>query len=186
MSRALSNVRANQKSAIGLSNGLFNGLIAITALIFDPKKLTFQANITFQTGDVAHPSYTFTPCTDDGEVKKFTAIDDIINWVNGAFLDVSAITVTVDEASKIAKAFVAPSDPVADGLKKKAAFTKLLAGIQDNKTKSLATVAAAEGFGWNLPAANPALQANYALLVAKKDAVLAIETYYTDQIAFYS
>lgn len=182
---ALSNVRANQKSAIGLSGGLFTGAIAVLAFVADPKRLSFNCNITFQTGDVGAPSQTFTPCNDDGEIRKFGNLDDIIKWLNGAFYDVTAISIAIDEADALAKPFVPPTDPVADALKQKVAFTKLKDGIQDNKTSALAKVTAAEASGWDEPTAHPALQANYANIVAKKDAVLDIEAFYVERIAYF-
>ena len=184
MQVAISAVRANQKSAIGLSGGLFTGVVAITAILADFKNLKFYANITYQTGDVGAPQKTFTPCTDNGEVKKFSAIDDIIKWVNGAFLDVTDISIEVDSADLIAKKFVAPTDPVANATKQKAAFTKLKDGIQDNKAFAQANVNAAVASGWDV-SANPALLAAYAKVNASLQAVLAIETYYTDQIEFW-
>lgn len=182
----LSNNRANQKSAIGLSGGLFTGVIAVLALATDVNKLKFQANITYQTGDAGAPSQTFTPCTDDGEVKTFAAMDDIVKWINGAFLDVTTITFAIDNAAAMATAFVPPLDPIIDALKQKTKFQKLQAGILDNKTNAIAKVAAAVASGWDLGTAHPALQANYAGLVTKKDAVLGIEAYYVARIAHFA
>ena len=183
---SLSLIRANQKSALGLSGGLFSGAVAIKAVIADISSLKFFAQITFQTGDTNAPSKVFTACNDDGLIRKFSDLDDIVKWVNGAFTDVSSIAIVLEDAQLIAKPFIAPSDPVAYGLKQKAAFAKLLAGISDNKMKADAAVTTAEGYGWDLPNANPALQANYAALVANADAVTAIQTYYQSQVTFYT
>ncbi|MDP2071567.1 hypothetical protein [Methylotenera sp.] len=185
MPMVLSANRANQKSAIGLSSGLFSGGIAIDAKVTDIKNLKFQANVTFQTGDVASPYKTFTPSTDDGEVKTFSALDDIIKWVNGAFNDVQTISINIDEAVKLSKAFVPPTDPIADALKQKTKFQKLKDGLLDNKTNALAKVQAAEAQGYHT-SPNAALLALYASLVTKKNAVLAIETYYTNEIARFN
>lgn len=182
----LSNTRANQKSAIGLHNGMFNGGVSVLLGVVDAKKLTFNANITFQTGDVALPAVTFSPCSDDGEYKKFSNIDDAVTWVKGAFLDFTTLTLSIADAGTLATAFVPPTDSIADALKQKNKFTALKAGIQDNKTKALARVTADEASGWNALTAHPALQANYAADVAKKDAIVAIEAYYTDRIAHFA
>lgn len=186
MAIPLSAVRANLISAIGLSGGLFNGGVSILLKVTDAAKLKFNANVTYTTGDVATPNVTFTPCNDDGEIRNFSNADDVIKWVNGAFNDVQAISITVDDANLLAKPFVPPLDPLADAAKQKAKFTKLKAGIQDNKTNALAKVAAAVAQGYNAPTAHVALQDLYAGLVAKKDAVVAIETYYTDRETHYN
>jgi len=186
MTQAISAVRANQKSALGLSGGLFNGVLSIVAIVADVKRLTFNANITYQTGDVGNPSETFTPCNDDGEVRKFANLDDIIKWAQGAFVGFTSLSINIDDAGALAKVFNPPLDPIADAVKQKVAYQKLKDGIQDNKTAALAKVAAAEASGWDESTAHPALQANYALIVAKKDAVVAIEAYYIEQIANYT
>ena len=186
MATALSSVRANQKSALGLSGGLFNGGVSILALVVDPKRLTFNANITYQTGDAGAPTKVFTPINDDGQVRKFSNLDDIIKWVQGAFLDFTSISISIDEAGLIAKKFVPPTDPVVNAVKQKATFTRLKDGIADNKTNAQAKVTAAETSGWDEPTAHPALQANYAALVANLVAVTDLESYYTAQIAFWN
>lgn len=182
----LSTVRANQKSAIGLSNGSFNGNISVSMGIVDAKKLTFNANVTFETGDTAHPTYTFSPCSDDGEYKKFSAIDDMLAWVNNAFYDVKQVEITIANIDLAAKVEPVPTDPVADALKQKVKFQKLKDGIADNKTKAITAVTAAAASGWNLPTKSAALQANYAELVAKRDVVLGIEAYYTDRVTHFA
>lgn len=182
---AISTIRANQVSAVGLSSGLFNGNVEATLIVVDAKKLKFKANVKYFTGDVNAPFQVFTPCTDDGEVKTFGDIDDLVKWINGAFDDVSGLTFTVDEAIAISKPFVPPLDPLADAAKQKARFTKLKAGIQDNKANALSKVAAAEAQGYDEPTAHSALQALYASLIAKRDAVLNIEAYYTAREAVY-
>lgn len=181
---ASASIRANQKSAFGLIGGVFNGVLGIEAIIVDVKKLTFITIVTVGTG--AGTTAAFQPCSDEGQVKKFSAIDDVMTWLNGAFDDISAMTFTFNSLALFAKKFVPPTDPVADGLKQKVAYTKLKAGILDNKTNAQAKVTAAEGFGWNLPTANPALQSNYSELLAKLDAVTAIEAYYQAQITLYT
>lgn len=184
--QALSNVRANQKSALGLSNGLFTGAIAVTALVVDPKSLTFNVNITYQTGDAQNPSRTFTPMNDDGLVRKFGSLDDVIKWVQGAFLDFTAITFTIDEAGLIAKAFVPPTDPLANALKQKTAFQKLSDGLADNATRANLKVDQAIASGWDLPSAHPALQANYAALVKNQESVEALGAYYDGQVSYWN
>ncbi len=181
----LSNSRANQKSAIGLHNGMFNGGLSVELGVIDAKKLTFNANVTFQTGDVALPSMTFTPCTDDGIVKTFSNIDDAVTWVKGAFIEFTTLSFSISDADLLATKFVAPTDPVADALKQKNKFTTLKAGIQDNKVKAQAKVAAAVAAGWDV-SQYPALVANYNNIVKQKDTVLAIEAYYDAQITRYT
>lgn len=186
MAIPLSAVRRNVYSAIGLSGGLFNGVIEILLKVTDEQRLRFNANVTFYTGDVNAPSFTFTPCNDDGEIRNFTNADDVIKWVNSAFNDVTDITMVVDDAQLISKPFVPPLDPLADATKQKTRFTRLKAGIQDNKTGVIARVDAAIALGYHLPTAHVALQALYASLVAKRDAVLAIESYYEEREAHFN
>lgn len=186
MAFVLSTVRANQKSAMGLSNQLFNGVVAVALGIADATKLKFYANIAFTTGDASHPTKTFSPCTDDGAYKVFSNINDVVKWINGAFLDVTEISFVVEDAELLAKAFVPPTDAVADALKQKNKFIALKEGLQDNKTRAIARVANDVASGWDLGTAHPALQANYASDVSKKDVVLAIEAYYTARIAHFA
>lgn len=175
-------MRANQKSAIGLGDGNYTGVLTVLATIADAKKLTFTATVSYTDGTAAVK--TFTPCSDDGVVKKFTDLDDIMKWLTGAFLDFTQVNISFANASLIAKAFVPPTDPVANATKQKAAFTKLKDGIQDNKTTANGKVDAAVASGWNT-SPYPALVNAYNTLVANRDAVLAIEAYYTAQITYW-
>ena len=165
-------MRANQKSAIGLGDGNYTGALTITATIVDAKKLTFTALIGYVDGLAA--AISFTPCTDDGAVKKFTDVDDMMKSVSIAFTNIGLIS----------KPFVPPTDPVANATKQKAAFTKLKEGIQDNKTRAIAKVTAAVASGWNT-SPYAALVNAYNTLVANRDAILAIETYYQDQVDYF-
>lgn len=175
--------RQNQKSAISAGDGSFNGKILILATILDAKKLNFTANIQFNQSD--NTPITFTPVSDDGYFKKFADLDDAAKWVNGAFVGITNLDVTVTNPEFIAKVVMAPTDPVAFGLKQKAFYTKLKADIADNKTRATTAVTVAAGYGWDV-SSDAALVANYTELVARKDAILAIEAYYTDRISFYT
>lgn len=176
-------MRANQKSALSMGDGSFNGSVVIVASILDPKKLNFTADVTFKQSN--NTAITFTPCSDDGYVKKFADVDDAIKWVNGAFTGITSLSATVSNPAVIQKVVAPPTDPVAFGLKQKAYYTKLKADIQDNKTRAQTAVTTAEGYGWDT-SSDDALVANYAELVTRKDAILAIEAYYQDRIDFYT
>lgn len=175
-------MRANQKSALGLGDGNYTGNLIVNATIVDAKKLTFTAEIGYVDGNAQ--TQLFNPCSDDGAVKKFSNVDDIMKWLQGAFLDIQDIAFTFTNISLFTKPFVPPTDPVADAVKQKTAFTKLKEGIQDNKTRAISKVTAAVASGWNT-SPYAALVAAYNTLVANRDAVLQIETYYTAQIAYY-
>ena len=102
--------RANQKNAIDLGD-TFNGTIAVLLLpVAEEATLKFTANVTYQTGNVANPSVTFTPCTDYGVVKEFNDVDDCVLWLNGAFFDITTLTVAIDDFTSINKPFVPPTD----------------------------------------------------------------------------
>lgn len=184
MPTPLSAIRANIYSASALGN--FSGDVTIHGFVTDVSGSKFNANITFTTGDVANPTKTFTPCDDNGEVKKFSTIDDVITWVNRAFLEVQDINVTFENIDLLSKPYRLPSDIVADSLRNKNKFVKLKADLQDNKAKSLATVAAMTAQGYNGANANSVQIAAYNSAVAKKDAILSIESWYDNRITFYT
>ncbi len=108
----------------------------------------------------------------------------MMKWVSGAFLDIQSVSIAFTNIGLISKPFVPPTDPVANATKQKAAFTKLKEGIQDNKTRAIAKVTAAVASGWNT-SPYAALVNAYNTLVANRDAILAIETYYQDQVDYF-
>lgn len=177
--------RANQRSAKALGTG-FNGKLSILLLALDDADLKFTANVTFETGDSAAPTKTFSPADDLGRVRKFSDIDDVIKWLNGAFFDITNIVLTVDDATIINKKFNPPTDAVKDATSKKAAFTKYLDAIGDKETQLTAKVAAEVLAGWAEPTAHPVLQANHAETNKQLDTVQEIKAFYVAEIARFN
>lgn len=184
MSATLFAKRYNQKSVMS-ENSHFNGILSVLLLPVDADKLTFNANITASTGQVETPSVQFTPCDDSGKVRVFSSVDDVVTWLRGAYLDISALSFTVDSMDKITKTFVPPTDAIKNATSKKSAFTKLRDGILDNIATLQAKVNADIASGWNAPTAHPALQANYAEDAARLAAATAIKDFYVAEIARY-
>lgn len=181
----LSNTRANQRLARALF-ATFNGAISLQVAPINTQRMTFQANVTFETGNVGTPSVTFTPCDDAGRVRIFGDIDDLIKWVNGAFNDVTSIDVVVEEAEKLAKPFVPPTDTLADAQRKKTQFEALKAKGTLSLAAATAKVNAEIAAGNNAPEAHPALQAIYQEFVKQQTAVQAQVDYYDDRITHYT
>lgn len=175
--------RANQKAVLALGGGVFNGKIEVVLLPVDSSKLTFQANVKAYQDATA--SVTYTPADDNGKIKTFGNVDDVMSWLRNAYNDILTLSLSVDSFELISKAFVPPTDALKDAISKKASFTKLNLGLADNLTAANLEVTRATTAGWNLPTAHPALQANYAELVAKRDSIVASQAYYTARIAFY-
>lgn len=165
--------RLNQKAAQSIAG--YNGSIAIELSIVDYKNLRFTAKIT--AGGAP-----YDVCDDNGKIKVFGNVDNVLAWLKGAYLDVTSVSVSFTSVTGLTKTFVAPTSPLAAATAEKNSFTALKAGLQDNKTAAAARVAQAEASGWNLGTAHPALQANYAELLEQQTAVLAIETYYQSRI----
>jgi len=186
MATAQAAQRANQRSAKSLGAG-FNGVLTILALALqDEPDLKFTANVTYQTGDAGQPSATFTPCDDFGRVKKFSDVDDIIKWLNGAFFDITSIVVTVDDATVINKPFNPPTDAVKDATAQKARFVKYLAAIDDKVDTLTAKVASEVLAGWSAPTAHPVLQANHAETNKQLSTAQEIADFYGDEITRFT
>lgn len=185
MSRVVhSALRVNQKAVGSIENGLFNGNLSVVLLPVDyGNKLTFQANVTVFTGDLVTPSREFTPCDDNGNVKTFGDVDDVIRWLKGAYLDIVSVSITIADFDLITKKLVPPTDPVANAVKQKAYYQRLRTGLADNIASALAKVNAAIASGWSAENAHPALKANYDELVFKKMAVDATDAHYVAKIA---
>lgn len=182
---ALNNLRLAQKN-IKSANPLFNGVLAVSLVLVDAAKLKFNANVKAFTGDAGTPFYEFVASDENGKPKTFGDIDDVVSWLRGAYLDITALTFDVGGMDLISKTFEPPLDPVKDATAQKARFTKLRDGIADNLAKVSALVTAAVASGWDLPTAHPALQANYAEYVKQQTAVTAIRDFYVAEIARYN
>lgn len=178
-------LRLGQK-AVKAANALFNGNITAVLLPVDVKKLTFQANITAFTGDAGTPSYTYTPCDDYGKPRTFSNADDLLKWINGAYLDILSVGVTIADYDVITPKFVPPADPIVDATKQKTKFEKLRDGMVDNVNAVNAKVAAAVASGWNAVNAHPALKANYDELVFQQQATTNIRDFYIAEVARYT
>lgn len=165
--------RLNQKAAGSIAG--YNGSIAIELSIVDFKNLRFTAKITAGGSP-------YEVCDDNGKVKVFGNVDNVLAWLKGAYVDVTNVSISFTSVTGLTKTFVPPTSPLAAATAEKNSFTALKAGLQDNKTAAAARVAQAEASGWNLGTAHPALQANYAELLEQQNAVLAIETYYQSRI----
>jgi hypothetical protein len=180
-------LRASQKSVKALGGGFFTGVLSAVLLPVDiGSKLTFQANVKVNGGSANEAIYT--PCDDSGKIKTFSNVDDLVNWLKGAYDDIITLTLEIANADYISKVFIPPTDAVADATKQKAKYVKLNTGLDDNLAAANAAVSSAALAGWNdplSPAYHPALQANYNELVAKRDAIIAARAYYIDRIAFY-
>ncbi len=168
MDLVLSGTRANQRNARGLF-ATFNGAIILALGVVNTERQTFQANVTFETGNVGTPTVTFTPCDDLGRVRTFGDVDDLLKWVNGAFNDVTSIEMEVVNAEKLAKPFVPPTDTLANATRQKTVFTALKQKADANKAIVDAKVAAEVAAGNDQPEAHPALQAIYNEYVAQQD-----------------
>ena len=167
--------RLNQKQAGALA---FVGNIEVTLTPVDFQKLRFEASVRVVDG--AAVATTFQPCTDDGLLKTFGNIDDVLTWLRGAYTDMTNVNFSVP-MNGITKAFVPPTDAMKDAIAKRAQFIKLKAGIADNKMKAGQKVAADVASGYDLVTAHPALQAIYAEDVLKQTTVNAIEAFYIAQ-----
>lgn len=178
-------LRLGQK-AVKSANPLFNGNLSIQMLPVDVKRLTFQANITAETGDVNNPSYTYTPCDDVGRPRTFSDIDDVLKWINGAYVDIISVAVEIADYDVVTKKFVPPSDPIVDATKQKATFERLRDAQAPKVASVNAKVAAAAASGWNAETAHPALKANYDELVFQQQATQNIYNFYVAEVARYN
>lgn len=167
-------MRLNQKAA--LAAGAFTGAIAITLSVVDFKRLTFTANVTAGGS-------SFDVCDDNGKVRVFGSVDNVLSWIRGAYQDVTGIAIGFASVAGLSNTFVPPASALAEANKVKASFTKLKAGLTDNKLAVATKISQAVASGWNAPNAHPALQANYAELIEQQAAQTAIEAYYDTRIA---
>ncbi len=177
--------RANQKNAIDLGD-TFTGAISVLMLpVEDEATLKFTANVTYQTGKPNNPAVTFTPCTDYGVVKEFNDIDDCVLWLNGAFFDITTLTIAIDDFTSINKPFVPPTDAVKFATAQKARYTKLNLAIADKVTVLNAKVQSEITSGW--PTSQyPALVALHAETLKQRDTVVAIKDFYVAEIARFN
>ena len=166
--------RFNQKSA--LAAGVFAGAVALALSVVDFKRLTFTANVTAGGS-------SFDVCDDNGKIRVFSSVDNVLSWLKGAYQDITNISISFTSVEGLSNSFVPPSNALAEANKVKAAFVKLKSGLTDNKLNVTTQVAQAVASGWDLPTAHPALQANHAELVERQAAQTAIEAYYDTRIA---
>ena len=166
--------RFNQKSA--LAAGVFAGTVALALSVVDFKRLTFTAKVTAGGS-------SFDVCDDNGKIRVFSSVDNVLSWLKGAYQDITNISISFTSVEGLSNSFVPPSNALAEANKVKAAFVKLKSGLTDNKLNVTTQVAQAVASGWDLPTAHPALQANHAELVERQAAQTAIEAYYDTRIA---
>ena len=166
--------RFNQKSA--LAAGVFAGTVALALSVVDFKRLTFTAKVTAGGS-------SFDVCDDNGKIRVFSNVDNVLSWLKGAYLDITNISIGFTSVTGLSNSFVPPANALVEANKVKAAFVKLKSGLTDNKLNVTTQIAQAVASGWHLPAAHPALQANYAELVERQAAQTAIEAYYDTRIA---
>lgn len=182
MATPLAAVRIQQKAVQALTAVFLGGIKAVLVPI-DIVKLTFGANVTVNHGTA--DAKTYTPCDDNGKVKTFSNIDDLVTWLKGAYNDISALELSVADFALISKVFTPALDVLKDATSKKAYYTKLKLGLVDNLAAGTLEVSRAELAGYNLPTAHPSAQAIYAEIVAKRAAVQAASDFYQTRIAFY-
>lgn len=178
--------RITQKAVLALGLGLFNGKIAATVLPVDVKALTFQANIKVSTGSTENPFTEYTPCDDNGNIKKFANLDDLVTWLKGAYTDITELSISIADFDLITNVYKSALDPLKQAVALKAQFAKNKLALDDNLIAANLDVSRAAALGWNLPAAHPADQANYAEFVKQRDAIVAAQTYYTAQVVKYN
>jgi hypothetical protein len=177
--------RLSQLAALSLGGGMFNGNIEITAHPLDVTKLTFNADIKVFTGDTNAPFVEYSPCDDNGKLKVFANIDDMITWVKGVYVDILSVKVIVASFELITSTFKVIADPLKEAIAKKAFFLKKKALLDDNLVMANLDVTRYAALGYNLPTAHPAEKIIYDENVVQRDAIVAIQTYYANRVAFY-
>lgn len=177
--------RITQKAVAALGLGLFNGNIEATLLPVDAKALTFNANVKVFTGDTNTPFVEYTPCDDNGNIKKFSSIDDLVNWVKGAYTDIASFKLTIADFDLITNVYKSATDPLKQAISLKAKFLAAKLALTDNLAMATADVTRATALGWNLPAAHAADKANYAEFVLQQNAIGDAIDFYTAQVAKY-
>lgn len=178
--------RIVQAAVLGLGGALFNGNIEITAHPIDVSKLTFKADVKVFTGDITTPFVEYTPCDDNGKIKVFANVDDILSWVKGAYIDIASVKVTIAEFNLITNVFKVATDPLKEAVSKKALFLKRKLALDDNLVAANLDVTRYAALGYNLPAAHPAETLIYNENVLQRDAILAAQSYFAARIAFYA
>ena len=182
MTTKLSSVRI-QQLAVGALTAVFSGAIKAVLIPVDTVKLTFGANVTVNQG--TPDAKTFTPCDDNGKIKTFANIDDLVTWLKGAYTDINSVDISIADFNLISKAYVPALDVLKDATSKKTFYVKKKLGLVDNLAASNLEVSRAELAGYNLPSAHAASKAIYAEIVAKKEAVLSASDFYTARIAYF-
>jgi hypothetical protein len=177
--------RIVQKAVLALGNGLFNGHVEAVLLPVDVKALTFNANVKVFTGDTTTPSVEYTPCDDNGNIKKFSNVDDLVNWVKGAYTDILTFKIEIADFDLITNVYKSATDPLKQAVTLKAKYVAAKLALDDNLVIATADVTRATALGWNTATAHAADKANYAEFVAQHDAIVAAQAFYTTQIAKY-
>ena len=166
------------------SHAQSNGNLEVDLYPVDSNALKFQANVLVHTV-AAGQDFTFTPCNESGDVITFNSVDDVINFINTAYVELIDVKVRMNDFASINTNVTLVRDPVKDKLAKKARFTKLHLDIADRVALATVNEQAALTLGWNT-SPYPAYTLQYADLLAKKVAVLAMQTFYAAQVIFYS
>lgn len=185
MTTLLAAVRIQQKAVQALT-AFFNGHIKAVLVPIDVVKLTFGANVTVNAGTANEKTYT--PCDDNGKVKTFANIDDLITWLKSAYSDILTLDLSVADFSLISKVSVVATDILKDATTKKSVFTKLKLGLVDNFAAAQLDITRATTAGYNNPA-SPAYslgaQAIYDEYVAKHAAIQAASDFYAARIVYF-
>ena len=178
-------IRANQLLAVSLHAGFTGALSVLLLPLAGEADLKFTANVTFQTGDSAVPTVTFSPCTDTGVVKEFNDADDCVKWLNGAFYDIQSVAILIDDFASINKPFVPPTDAIKFATARKAFFVKKVLGMADKVIVAEGKVTANIALGW--PTSQyPALVKLHVEDVKRRDTVVGIKEFYVAEVARYN
>jgi hypothetical protein len=181
----LNAVRIMQSAALALGAGKFNGNIEVVAIPVDVKKLTFHANVKVFTGDATTPFVEYSPCNDNGEVKTFVNVDDILSWLNGAYIDILSLKLTISDYGVLTRVFTVAKDVLKDAIAKKALYTKKKTALDDNLVAANLDLTRMEALGYNAATAHQAETIIYQEALAQKNAIVAAQAYYTGRVTFY-
>lgn len=185
MATSLAVSRIQQKAVQALT-AFFNGHIKAVLVPIDVVKLTFGANVTVNAGTANEKTYT--PCDDNGKIKTFANIDDLVTWLKSAYTDILTLDLSVADFSLISKVSVVATDILKDATTKKAVFTKLKLGLVDNLAAAQLDLTRATTAGYNNPA-SPAYslgaQAIYDEYVAKQTSIQAASDFYAARIVYF-
>jgi hypothetical protein len=180
MATAIVAKRLNQKAAVAV--GAFNGKIEILA-IYNKAKAGYFANV--KVFSAANVFEWFTPAEDGGAVKKFSSVTAIMTWVNGAFLDITDMSATIDDMIDLSQKFVLPANPVTEVARLKAKFQKLKAALVITQTKLAAEKANAAALGYDTSIA-PAAQAAWAEYLKREAVLNEIGAFYDAKVVEYT